>query len=80
MANQTAVRAGALTKADKNSYAYLQSVVAKHCPGQDAVFKAVVPATPKAVSASHGLVASVAEEGRDVFRPFVKELKERLQL
>jgi cellulose biosynthesis protein BcsQ len=80
MANQAAVRAGALTKADRNSYTYLQSVVAQRCPGQDVVFKAVVPASPKAVSAARGLVASVKDEGREIYRPLVNELKTRLQL
>jgi cellulose biosynthesis protein BcsQ len=80
VAGQAAVRSGSLIKADKNSYTYLQSVVAQHCPGQDVVFQAVIPATPKAVSATPGLVAGVDEEGREVFRPFVSELKARLKL
>src|SRR5205085_10150559 len=80
VASQAAMRMGALTKADRNSYTYLQSVVLQRCPGQDIVFKAAVPTSPKAVSASQGLVAGVDEDGREVFRPFAKELKERLQL
>ena len=80
VANQAAVRVGALTKADRNSYTYLQSVVAQRCPGQDVVFKAVVSASPKAISAAQGLVASVKDEGREVYRPLVEELKTRLQL
>ena len=63
VANQAAVRAGALTKADKNSYTYLHSVVAQRCPGQDVMLKAVVPVSPKAVSATQGLVAGIGEEG-----------------
>jgi len=80
VACQAAVRAGALTRADQNSYTYLTSVVGQRCPGQDVVFRAVVPASPKAVSATQGLVAAVTDAGRDVYRPVVDELKTRLSL
>jgi cellulose biosynthesis protein BcsQ len=79
LATHAAVWRGELTKTDRNGYAYLGSVVAGYVPGQDVVFKAVVPATPKAVASTLGLVASVGEEGREVFRPFVEEFKRMLQ-
>jgi cellulose biosynthesis protein BcsQ len=80
VACHAAVRGGSLTKADQNSYTYLRDVVGQRCPGQDVVFRAVVPGTPKAVSAAQGLVAGAADAGREVYRPVVDELKTRLSL
>jgi cellulose biosynthesis protein BcsQ len=77
VASHATVRDGKLTKADQQSHEYLRDVVQSQC-GDDRVFKAAVPSTPRAIGPDRGLVAALTAEGRQVFAPVVSELVKRM--
>ncbi len=79
VASHVAVRAGQLTKADRRSYEHLRGVVQSQ-DDKNLLFEAVIPTTPSAVGSDRGLVASLRGDGRDVFTPFVAELRRRMPI
>lgn len=77
VANHAAMRSGNLVRAEQQSYEYLRDAV-EFILGPGRLFAHPVPDSPRAVTPESAPVGGLSAGGRDVFKPFVTELAERL--
>ena len=79
VASHVAVRMGKPIKADFDNLGVLRNRVAVEY-GNDIVFDSYIPSTSKAIGPDTAMVASLTAEGRNVFAPFVAEIRRRMKL
>jgi len=79
IASHVRIVSGKPIKDDKDSYEYLRKVIQYDGASGKLLFREVVASTNKAVNGTAEL-ASGTEDGRKVFAPIVKELRERMGL
>lgn len=81
LANDVALWSGSLTRADQNSYNYLCDVVAQWRAGNRGfVLQSTIKSDSKIPPSTRGLVACATAANREMFKGFVSELRQRINL
>jgi cellulose biosynthesis protein BcsQ len=79
VASHVTLRNRDMVRADRDSYQTLRALIGLS-DSPDTLFESVIPSSRTAISTQYGGVASINEEGRELFAQVVAELRQRMEI